>query len=307
MARCTGSSACNCVLAAGSNTSVDGAGTSSAPYQVNATRQGLLVTTDSPTVELTLTGDGVKNPYLLTADAHLSLSELDNVSGNVPQVGQVLAWNGSTWLPVPPATTQPGLVNVAGCVAGDGAVATPLRLLIDSAGGLSCGTAGLGLTADYHANLRVNSQMSYASSDQVLDASRANFLSMPTGQHVYTAPAWAKSVVIDYQIEMLYATNGPWAGSVGRCVVRRDSGDTVNPLFESMSSTKGIPMMSQRVSGPRGSSVGYREARKLTDVTGGEEIRLYSQMRATGISGGGDTRSDSTLTVMMSQMTWSDQ
>ena len=310
MPRCSGSSQCNCVLLDGDRTVATGSGTSADPYRVDALRQGVIQVVDTPTIDLHMTGTGIgATPYVLQADAHLLLGELDNVSGTSPTVGQVLAWDGTQWGPVPPVTATPGLVNTSGCLSGDGSSTTPLLLNLASGGGLVCAAGGLKLEAPYNSNMRINHRFSLADDDETLAHDHdSSFKTMPNGTHVYTAPDWATTAFIDFEVQMLYASNGAWAGSVGRCVYRRTSApDSINPAWGDIStSMQGLAMMSQRVSGPRGSSVGYREQRLLSDVVAGETITLFSQLRATSLAGGGDTQADASLTVMLSSIIWSD-
>lgn len=57
---------CNCAIVAGPNTTVSGTGTGENPYVITAGTTQFKVT-DSPSVDLTLTGDGAAAPYNLTA------------------------------------------------------------------------------------------------------------------------------------------------------------------------------------------------------------------------------------------------
>lgn len=133
MARCgCAGTACSCVIQGGTGIVVDGAGTESNPYVINgggAGSGGVLTVSDTNTVNLNLLGSGTQaNPYALTANATLSLGELTNVNTNSAVAGNVLAWNGTTWQPIPPTTAPVGAIAVGDGLLGDGSAPDPLRL-----------------------------------------------------------------------------------------------------------------------------------------------------------------------------------
>jgi len=70
MARCRcAEGACGCTIVAGSNTTVDGTGTSKDPYVISSADFGHLAIADTATLDLHLSGDGSSaNPHLLTGN-----------------------------------------------------------------------------------------------------------------------------------------------------------------------------------------------------------------------------------------------
>jgi microcystin-dependent protein len=118
----------------GTGIEVDGAGTEINPYVINvasgtAGGGGGLTVTDTATINLTLLGEGTtEEPYLLSGHATVSLDELLNVADIEPTEGQVLAWNGTVWQPIPATTAPAGAVAVGSGLLGDGSAGDPLRI-----------------------------------------------------------------------------------------------------------------------------------------------------------------------------------
>jgi hypothetical protein len=297
------------VLRDGNGTTVRGAGTPPSPFRVDVPPQ-ILVVHDSGTIDLTL--DGQPGNYTLTADAVMALGELTNVSGVSPTAGQVLGWDGSQWLPQPPTVAPAGAVLVSGCVQGDGSASSPgpttgpLRVKLDPAGGLACTSNGLGNAAEYLSNVMIRQYFQFAADDQTLQSNHtSDYMTMPNGPIEFDAPDWAVSVIIDFEVQGMWAANGPWAACLGRLNVHRSTGDSFHPLYGS--GLGGISMVSVRNGGSRGSTIGYREVRRISDVVGGETFRLYSQMRASAaVTGGGDVHSDASNAQLQAKVTWSD-
>lgn len=134
MARCgCAGTSCSCVVQGGSGITVDGAGTETNPYIISgsggAGGGGVLTVRDTQTVDLGLLGAGtVANPYILSADATVALDDLTDVDAANPASGNVLAWNGTTWQPIPPTTAPVGAVAVGEGLLGDGSAGDPVRL-----------------------------------------------------------------------------------------------------------------------------------------------------------------------------------
>lgn len=133
MARCgCAGTSCSCVLQGGNGIVVDGAGTETNPYIISGGAGGgggVLTVQDTQTVDLSLLGSGtVLNPYVLSANATLDLDDLNDVTATDPVDGYVLAWNGTTWQPIPPTTAPVGAIAVGDGLLGDGSGGDPLRL-----------------------------------------------------------------------------------------------------------------------------------------------------------------------------------
>src|SRR5688500_829801 len=133
MARCgCAGTSCSCVIQGGTGITVDGAGTETNPYIISgggAGGGGVLTVRDTQTVDLGLLGAGTEaNPYVLSADATVALDDLTDVTAPNPTNGNVLAWNGTTWQPVPPTTAPVGAVAVGEGLLGDGSAGDPVRL-----------------------------------------------------------------------------------------------------------------------------------------------------------------------------------
>lgn len=135
MARCgCAGTNCSCLIQGGSGVTVEGAGTETNPYVISSTGGGgggggFLTVTDTQTVDLNLTGSGSEEtPYRLTANATVAMENLVDYSGADPTNGQVLAWNGNAWQPVPATTAPPGAIAVGTGLLGDGSSGDPVRL-----------------------------------------------------------------------------------------------------------------------------------------------------------------------------------
>jgi len=134
MARCGCSgTGCSCLVQGGTGIEVDGAGTETNPYVINsvggAGGGGGLTVSDTATIDLVLLGEGTtEEPYLLSGNATVSLDELLNVADQDPTNGQVLAWNGTVWQPVPATTAPTGSIAVGTGLLGDGSAGDPLRI-----------------------------------------------------------------------------------------------------------------------------------------------------------------------------------
>lgn len=156
MANC--SDGCTCVIQAGAGVNITGAGTIQSPLVVSSTSvlAGSLVASDTPTVNLSLSGDGTPgSPMTISAVATVSMSELTDVSDpGGPAAGDVPVWNiGGFWEFAPPPANPPGAVNVGAGLSGNGAALTPLvpAMIGTSAGGA---TSGLEVYVDSAGNLR---------------------------------------------------------------------------------------------------------------------------------------------------------
>lgn len=135
MARCgCAGSSCSCLVQGGAGITVEGAGTENNPYVISGTGGGgggggFLTVVDTQTVDLSLLGSGSEeDPYQLSANATLELGDLTNVTADAPADGNVLAWNGTTWQPVPPVTAEVGAIAVGSGLLGDGSSGDPIRL-----------------------------------------------------------------------------------------------------------------------------------------------------------------------------------
>lgn len=129
---CSGTG-CSCLVQGGTGIEVDGAGTETNPYVINATggagSGGSLTVSDTATIDLVLLGEGTaEEPYLLSGNATVSLDELLNVADQDPTNGQVLAWNGTVWQPIPATTAPVGAIAVGTGLLGDGSAGDPLRI-----------------------------------------------------------------------------------------------------------------------------------------------------------------------------------
>lgn len=135
MARCgCAGSSCSCLVQGGAGITVEGAGTENNPYVISGTGGGgggggFLTVVDTQTVDLSLLGSGSEeDPYRLSGNATLELDDLTNVTAADPVDGNVLAWNGTTWQPVPPVTAEVGAIAVGSGLLGDGSSGDPIRL-----------------------------------------------------------------------------------------------------------------------------------------------------------------------------------
>ena len=130
MPRCNcGAGTCACSVTAGVGIRVEGNGSTASPYQVTNTQGSLgqqLITSNTDTVDLALAASNPQNPtgpWVLSANALLSLSELTDVSdSDVPASGDVPTWNGTEWVfQAPPAGGGGGSLPPGGA---DGQVLT---------------------------------------------------------------------------------------------------------------------------------------------------------------------------------------
>ena len=139
MARCVGSTICNCAVVGGEGITVTGAGTPQRPYVIDSQTKGGFATRDTATIRWgAITGSGTSDdPYILSANAQLATTDLTNVSNAQPQNGQVLAWNGAEWAPAPPSVAPVGAVHTDNCIEGDGSSGNPVRLQLDASPTLS--------------------------------------------------------------------------------------------------------------------------------------------------------------------------
>lgn len=141
MARCgCAGTSCSCVIQGGNGIEVEGAGTETNPYVISGGGAGggggVLTVRDTQTVDLSLLGGGTEaNPYLLSADATVALDDLTDVTAPNPANGNVLAWNGTAWQPVPPTTAPVGAIAVGEGLLGDGSAGDPVRLDPDAISG----------------------------------------------------------------------------------------------------------------------------------------------------------------------------
>lgn len=127
------SGSCSCVVTGGDGVEVSGSGSTSDPYVIDAADvalTGKLQVQDSDTIDLTLAGEGtVAEPYILTADAALSLGQLVDVDDANTTVGYVLArMPDGTFALVPPTTAPVGAINSDATIDGDGSAGDPLRV-----------------------------------------------------------------------------------------------------------------------------------------------------------------------------------
>jgi len=300
MARCSGSHVCNCNIHGGRGITVKGSGAWNDPYTIDGEPSGNLTVRDTNTVHLTLSGAGNENnPYLLVADASMSLAELDNVATSGAQFGDVLGFDGSIWSPRSPTTAAPGAVQTGNGLNGDGSVNRPLVIDLADDSGLVCDTNGLRLHQMDVSNIEVHVSSVAADSSQNLGAGGDEFRMMPSGTASFDAPEWAKSVLVDMEVQAMWCSAGGWAGSVGRMNVRYHGDDHFSD---------GVAMFSVRPGGiERGSTVGYRAVSRYADLNGNETLNISSQMRATNIAGSGTMRSETGNTRIITVVTWSDQ
>lgn len=141
MARCgCAGGTCSCVITGGGGIVVEGAGTETNPYVISGGGGGggggVLTVQDTDTIDMQLAGTGTAdNPYTLSANATVELGDLLDVNVDSPTDGYVLAWNGTTWQPVPPTTAPVGAIAVGDGLLGDGSSEDPLRLDPDATAG----------------------------------------------------------------------------------------------------------------------------------------------------------------------------
>lgn len=132
MPRCScAGGVCSCALVGGAGVTIEGSGSAQNPYVISA-EGGLnnsLQVLDTPTIDLVLTGSGTPlDPAVLSANAHLTMQELDDVQDAAPSVGFVPVWDGAQWIFQAPPTAPPGAVTVACGLDGDGSGGNALRV-----------------------------------------------------------------------------------------------------------------------------------------------------------------------------------
>lgn len=143
---CAGGGTCSCLVQGGPNITVTGAGSATNPYVVTstATLAGALVTVDTDTVDMHAVGSGTTDdPYVVSADAAISVEGLTDVDASDLAVGDVLVWDGDTWVTAPPPVAPAGAVNVGAGLSGDGSAATPIKAATSGTWGVAP-LAGLG-------------------------------------------------------------------------------------------------------------------------------------------------------------------
>lgn len=148
MARCgCASSSCSCVVTGAGGVVVSGSGSAENPYVINGANFGVL---DSPTVDLTLSGDGtILNPFKISAAANLTLDQLADVNATAPTAGYVLTYVTSPvaeWRAAVPQSGIPGATLHDSTLIGDGTPSSALGVKIDPAGGITSGVNGLRTT-----------------------------------------------------------------------------------------------------------------------------------------------------------------
>lgn len=145
MARCgCASSSCSCLITGSGGVVVTGSGSAENPYVINGSNFGV---TDSPTIDMTLSGDGtLGNPYRISAAAHLTLDQLDDVNASAPSPGYTLTYVTSPvaeWRATVPLSGIPGAVLHDSTMVGDGTPSSALGVKIDPSGGITNGVNGL--------------------------------------------------------------------------------------------------------------------------------------------------------------------
>lgn len=151
MARCGCSgTTCTCVIEGSGSVLVTGGGSEANPFTVVGPT---LQITDTPTVNLTLLGNGTAaSPWNLSAVAEVSLDELTDVSTAGATTGQVLArQSDGSWAPQAPTSAAPAAINTDNSILGDGSAGSPLGVDLDTASGLAVVTDGLRLDGVGHA------------------------------------------------------------------------------------------------------------------------------------------------------------
>lgn len=157
---------CQCVVIAGAGAGVTGAGTSTNPYIITAgadlPRQ--IMVADTATVDLHAVGNAtVDDPLVISADALVSMNELENVDAPNPAVGDSIVWNGTAWVAQAPAVVPPGAVNVGAGLTGSGSVDNPVRVSAAGVWGTppldvhgDDSTVGLAVYVDVNGQLRAD-------------------------------------------------------------------------------------------------------------------------------------------------------
>lgn len=145
MARCSCSGTCSCLIVPGEGIEVDGSGHVNDPYIITAFGGIGLVVQDTTTVDLALAGSGTEaDPYILSANSLMSLTQLHDRSGSPPNIGDVPIWqNNGTWSFGPPPVAPAGATNTANGIRGVGTVADPVAARTSGTWGVGP-LAGLG-------------------------------------------------------------------------------------------------------------------------------------------------------------------
>jgi hypothetical protein len=183
MARCNDAT-CNCVVQGGPGVSVQGAGTPGVPYLISVDQAGQINVVDTPTIDMALTSASDPNsPSELSATLTAYLHDLLDVAQGQPANGNVLAWNGTSWAPVPPTTSAPGAIAVSTGLTGDGSAGAPLKPVVDPSGGLAINTLGLAMSA---ATLQRLTNLEAVPTPQYLRAERSDTLTLVDG--TWTVP-----------------------------------------------------------------------------------------------------------------------
>jgi hypothetical protein len=220
MPRCCGGASCSCSIQAGPHTLIAGTGAPGDPFVV--TGDVGLVVTDTPTVDLTLSGAGTGSiPWALSGQFSTSskLNDLGDVNV-APTNGQVLAWNTSLgeWRAVPPTSASPGAVSTDGSLSGDGSVGSPLqvredptRLLATSAGGLGLSDAGINTTVRHFVDVAGRSTASPAPALNTLSTLDTN----PGELDYWTGSGWAPAgtFLLALDGDVLYSMSGSYTGA----------------------------------------------------------------------------------------------
>ena len=144
MARCGCSSgSCSCLTVSGSGgVTVAGVGSQANPFVINGPS---ITVGNTSTTDLVLTGTGTAvDPYRITANVHLTLDALTDVTVPTPTFGHVLTYvNGTGWTNAIPQSGTPGAVLHNTTLTGDGTAGSVLGVLLDPAGNITAGASGL--------------------------------------------------------------------------------------------------------------------------------------------------------------------
>lgn len=131
MAGCCGG-ASSVVIVGGDNTIVTGSGTVADPYVISGNLEVILQAKDTSTISLELSGTGNANdPFVLSGVATIRVNDLIDVDDPTPAVeGDALLFTGGKWQYAAPNPVAPGAVHAGPGLAGDGTLATPLRVRV---------------------------------------------------------------------------------------------------------------------------------------------------------------------------------
>jgi hypothetical protein len=135
IARCAcGNSTCSCVVKGGDGIIVTGNGTSTRPFLVAQESGGqlknLIQVTDTPTLDLVISGDGtVGNKLDIRGNTLTKMTDLKDVADpEGPAAGDVPVWMGTHWEFRPPTSAPPGSVSAGAGLTGDGSSGNPLKV-----------------------------------------------------------------------------------------------------------------------------------------------------------------------------------